>query len=101
MRFSTIWYVRPAKAQTSLRIHAEPLIRAFAGRLNILTVKLLTDPHLSFLSLKKQAAQARVSLHLSKCQIVGNLMLRLILYVFRIFFLLCNKCKIYFDLELL
>ena len=32
MRFPTIWYVRPAMAQTSMRI----LIRAFASRLNIL-----------------------------------------------------------------
>ena len=40
-------------------------------------VKLLTEYHLVFLSLKK-AAEARPSLHLSKCQIVGNLMPRLI-----------------------
>ena len=38
-------------------------------------VKLLTEHHLEFLSLK-EAAQARPSLHLSKCQIVGNLMPR-------------------------
>ena len=32
MKFSTMWYVRPAKAQTSLRIHAvwsEPLLVAW------------------------------------------------------------------------
>ena len=40
-------------------------------------VKLLTEHHLEFLSLK-EAAEARPSLHLSKCQIVGNLMPRLI-----------------------
>ena len=34
-------------------------------------VKLLTEQHLEFLSLK-EAAQARLSLHLSKCHIVGN-----------------------------
>ena len=33
--------------------------------------KLLTAHHLEFLSLKK-AAEARLSVHLSKCQIVGN-----------------------------
>ena len=33
-------------------------------------IKLLTEHHLG-------AAEARPSLHLSKCQIVGNLMLRL------------------------
>ena len=36
-----------------------------------MTVKLLTEHHLEFLSLK-EAAQARLSLHLSKCHIVGN-----------------------------
>ena len=36
-------------------------------------VKLLTDYHLEFLSLK-EATEARPSLHLSKCHIVGNLM---------------------------
>ena len=34
-------------------------------------VNLLTAHHLEFLSLK-EAAQARMSLHLSKCHIVGN-----------------------------
>ena len=34
-------------------------------------IKLLTEHHLEFLSLK-EAAEARPSLHLSKCQIVGN-----------------------------
>ena len=38
-------------------------------------VKLLTEHHLEFLSLN-EAAEARPSLHLSKCQIVGNLMPR-------------------------
>ena len=40
-------------------------------------IKLLTEHHLEFLSLKEEA-QTRLSLHLSKCQIVGNLMPRLI-----------------------
>ena len=39
-------------------------------------VKLLTEHQLEFLSLK-QAAEACQSLHLLKCQIVGNLMPRL------------------------
>ena len=39
-------------------------------------VELLTHHHLEFLSLK-EAAEARVSLHLSKCHIVGNHMSRL------------------------
>ena len=36
-----------------------------------MTVMLLTEHHLEFLSLK-EVAQARLSLHLSKCHIVGN-----------------------------
>ena len=55
--------------------HTRSLIRAFASRLNIL----LTEHHLEFLSLK-EAAEARLSLHLLKCQIVGNLMPWLISY---------------------
>ena len=39
-------------------------------------VKLLIEHHLEFLSLK-EAAEAPPSLHLSKCQIVGNLIPRL------------------------
>ena len=42
-----------------------------------MSVKLLTEHHLEFLSLK-EAAQARLSQHLSKCHIVGNHMWRLI-----------------------
>ena len=40
-------------------------------------VKLLTEHLLEFLSLK-EAVQARLSLHMSKCHIVGNLVPRLI-----------------------
>ena len=40
-----------------------------------MSVKLLTEHHLKFLSLK-EAAQAHLSLHLSKCHIVGNHMSR-------------------------
>ena len=36
-------------------------------------VKLRNEHHLEFLSLK-EAAEARPSLHMSKCHIVGNLM---------------------------
>ena len=49
-------------------------------------VKLLTEHHLDFLS-EKEAAQALLSLHLSKCHIVENLMSRLILYFHTYFFL--------------
>ena len=62
MRFPTMWYVRQSKAQT-LCLSLECF----------LTVKLLTEHHLEFLSLK-EAAQACLSLHMPKYHIVGNLM---------------------------
>ena len=43
-----------------------------------MTIKLLTEHHLKYLSLK-MAAQARLSLHLSKCHIVGNHISQLII----------------------
>ena len=51
MRFPTMWYVRPAKPQISLRMHAvlsEPL---FFSKYSM-SVKLLTEHRLEFLSLK-------------------------------------------------
>ena len=45
-------------------------------------IKLLTEHHFEFLPLKG-TAQARLSLHLSKCHIVGNHMSRLIKSQFR------------------
>ena len=42
-----------------------------------MNIKLLNEPHLEFLSLK-EAAQPSLSLHLSKCHIVGNHVSRLI-----------------------
>ena len=45
-------------------------------------VKLLTERHLEFLSLKG-AAEPRLCLHMSKCHIVGNHMTRLISYSFQ------------------
>ena len=70
VRFPAMWYVRPAKAQTSLRIRTVclSLCKSLEYSMN---VKLLTQRHLDFLSLKK-AAQALLSLHLSKCHINGN-----------------------------
>ena len=51
-------------------------------------VKLLTEHHLEFLSLKEET-QTRLSLHLSKCQIVGNLMPRL---KYHLQCRLCSEC---------
>ena len=45
MRFPTMQYVRPAKAQTSLRIGSEPLLVTCY-------IKLLIEQHLEFLRLK-------------------------------------------------
>ena len=61
MRFLTMWYVQLAKPQISLRIHS--LIRAFASHLNILSVKLLTEQHLEFLSLKEDCTGWSESIH--------------------------------------
>ena len=54
-------------------------------------VKLLTEHHLEFLSLK-EVAQTRLSLHLSKCQIVGNLMPRLNYFI-------CSVSAILFSVQ--
>ena len=50
-----------------------------------MNVKLLTEHHLEFLTLKKEAAQARLSLHLSKCHIDGN-------HISQIIFILLKSC---------
>ena len=52
-----MWYVRPAKPQISLRIRAvlsEPLLvaRVFYDEYSMMIVKLRTEHHLEFLSLK-------------------------------------------------
>ena len=54
-----------------------------------MSLKLLTEHHLEFLSLK-EAAQACPSLHLSKCHIVGNHMSRLIYLI-----LVCGNVKLW------
>ena len=71
MRFPTMWYVRPAKPQISL-------IRAFACHLNILWLLSYWPNTIWSFQAWKEAAQARLSLHLSKCHNVGNHMSRLI-----------------------
>ena len=48
-RFQTMWYVRPAKAQTSLRVSDQSICWLLEYFMNI---KLLTEHHLEFLSLK-------------------------------------------------
>ena len=48
-------------------------------------VKLMTEHHLQFLSLKG-GAQARLSLHMSKCNIIGNYISRLNYVAFLLLF---------------
>ena len=75
MRFPTMWYVRPAKAQTSLSIHAvlsEPLLIAEI----FYHVKLLTEHHLEFLSLKGGCTGSPESTH-AKMPYCWNRMSRL------------------------
>ena len=54
-----------------------------------MTVKLLTEQHLEFQA-SKEAAEARPSLHMSKCHIVENL-LHWLIYV-SLLSLLCCTC---------
>ena len=75
-----MWYVRLVKPQIRLRVsnnvvcatseasdqpaHTRSLIRAFASRLsNSMTVKLLTEHHLEFLSLKGGCRGSSESTH--------------------------------------
>ena len=77
MRFPTMWYVRPAKPQISLCICAvcsEPLLVA-----TIFYNCLATDR--TAFGAPTWAASARLSLHLSKCHIVGNHMPRLNIFL--------------------
>ena len=61
MRFSTMWYVRPAKAQSQISLRSRLMYS--------MAVKLQAKHHFELLSLK-EAAQAILSLHLSKYHIV-------------------------------
>ena len=75
MRFPTMLYVRPAKVQTSLRIRAvcsEPLLVVEYS----MTVKLITEQHLEFPSLKGGGTGSSEST-LVKMLIVGNYVSRL------------------------
>ena len=56
MRFLTIWYVGPTKA------HTRSLIRAFTFEYSM-TVKLLTEHHLEFLSVKGGCTSSSESTH--------------------------------------
>ena len=64
--------------------HMRSLIRAFASRLNILWLLGYWPNIIWSFYVQKQAAQARLSLRMSKCHIVGNHMSRLI-YIMHVF----------------
>ena len=78
MWFPTMWYFVCATIKASDQpVHTRSLIIAFVSRLRIqwvLSYRLITI--WSFYGLK-EAAQARLSLDLSECHIVENLMPRL------------------------
>ena len=77
MGFPTMWYVRQQRLRPACA-HAQSDQSLCKSLEHSITVKLLTEQYLGFLSLKEEAAQqARLSLHLPKCNIVGNHMLRL------------------------
>ena len=62
MRFPTMWSVRPAKAQTSLRIRA--VCQSLCLSLEYsMSVKLLTEHHLDLLSLKGGCRGSSESTH--------------------------------------
>ena len=66
--------VRATSKASDQPAHMRSLIRAFASRLHVeysMIVKLLTEYHLEFLSLK-EAAEASLSLHMSKCHIATS-----------------------------
>ena len=58
MRFPTMWYVRPAKAQTSLRIRVlcKSLIYS-------MSVKVMTEHHLEFPSITGDCTDSSKSIH--------------------------------------
>ena len=65
MRFPTMWYVRPAKTQTSLRICAyaqsnQSLCLSLEYHMNI---KLFNEHNLEFLSLKEDYTGLSESIH--------------------------------------
>ena len=73
--------------------HTRSLITAIASRLNILCVLCYSLSIIwSFFRSKslREAAQARLSLHLSRCQIVGNHMSQLICFLMTIWAVTCD-----------
>ena len=75
IRFPTMWYVRPAKPQISLR-KAQSEQSLCKSLEYSMVVKLLSEHHLEFLSLKVGCTGSSESTHV-KMPIVGNHMSRL------------------------
>ena len=76
MRFPTMWYVRPAEPQISLCLSLE----------YSMTVKLLTEHHLEFLSLRIGCRGSSVT----TCHIVGNTCHGSLL-ILKFYFILANS----------
>ena len=62
MRFSTMWYMRPAKAQTS-RAYAQSDQRLCLSLEYYMNIKLLNEHSLEFLSLKEGNTGSSESIH--------------------------------------
>ena len=84
MRFPTMWYVRPAKSQISLRIrtvYAQADQRLHQSLEYSVNVKLLSEYHLEFLSLKWGCLDSPDSTHFKmphcwKSHVVAQLCLK-------------------------
>ena len=64
MRFPTKWYVLPANAKTSLRIRIVCIDQSLCTSLEYsMTVKLLTEHHLEFFSLKRGCTGSSESIY--------------------------------------
>ena len=79
MRFPTMWYVDQQRLRPACAYVQSDQSLYYSLEYSM-TVNLLTEQHLGFSALK-EAAQARLSLFMSKCHIVGNHMLRLLYFM--------------------
>ena len=97
MRFPTMWYVRPTKAQTS-RAYAQSGQSLCKSLEYSMSVNLLTKQHLKFLSLKVGCTGSSEStlVKMTFCHIVGNRMLRLITCISKAVL----KCEVYISIIL-
>ena len=80
MRFSTMWYVRPAKPRISLAyVHSDQSLCVESLEYS-LNVKQLTEHHLKFLSLKGGYTGSSESIHVKIPQYYKSLIAAHVLY---------------------